>query len=138
MALSVVLAACVAAPPQRVVVQGPPAPPPIVVYPANGQSPQQLDRDRYECHLWAVQQSGFDPSRAGVPPGERVVVAIHRAGKAEGAAPATLDVKLGMTWAEGCKLGDAAMQSGGATATVDGGTLHLQATGDAVWMGSCE
>lgn len=74
LALSVVLAACVAAPPQRVVVQGPPAPPPIVVYPANGQSPQQLDRDRYECHLWAVQQSGFDPSRAGVPPGERVVV----------------------------------------------------------------
>ncbi|HEY2418984.1 MAG TPA: glycine zipper 2TM domain-containing protein [Steroidobacteraceae bacterium] len=45
-----------------------------MVYPANGQSPEQLERDRYECHVWAVQQSGFDPSRSGVPPGERVVV----------------------------------------------------------------
>ena len=74
LALSGILAACVAAPPQRVVVQGPPGPPPIVVYPANGQSPDQLERDRYTCHVWAVQQSGFDPSRAGVPPGQRVVV----------------------------------------------------------------
>ena len=45
-----------------------------MVYPARGQTPDQLERDRYECHVWAVQQSGFDPSRPGVPPGERVVV----------------------------------------------------------------
>ena len=45
-----------------------------MVYPANGQTPEQQERDRYECHVWAVQQSGFDPSRSGVPPGERVVV----------------------------------------------------------------
>jgi hypothetical protein len=45
-----------------------------MVYPAQGQSPEQLERDRYECHVWAVQQTGFDPSRAGVPPGQRVVV----------------------------------------------------------------
>jgi glycosidase len=70
--------------------------------------------------------------------GERMVVAIHRAGKTEGAKAATLDVKLGMTWAEGCNLGGAAMSSGGAAATVDDGMLHLQATGDAVWLGSCE
>ena len=67
-----------------------------------------------------------------------MVVAIHRAGKTEGAKAATLDVKLGMTWAEGCNLGGAAMSSGGAAATVDDGMLHLQATGDAVWLGSCE
>ncbi len=70
--------------------------------------------------------------------GERVVVAIHRGGKAEIAAPATLDVQLGMTWMEGCRLGGAEIQSGGATAEVQGKTLHLQATGDAVWVGSCE
>jgi len=34
----------------------------IMVYPAQGQSNQQLSQDRYECHVWAVQQSGFDPS----------------------------------------------------------------------------
>ena len=41
-----------------------PAPTEIVVYPGQGQSSQRLDRDRYECHLWAVRESGYDPSRA--------------------------------------------------------------------------
>ena len=35
----------------------------IFVYPARGQSQAQQDKDRYECHSWAVQQTGFDPSR---------------------------------------------------------------------------
>ena len=35
----------------------------IMVYPAHGQSNDQLSKDRYECHSWAVQQSGFDPSK---------------------------------------------------------------------------
>jgi hypothetical protein len=74
LALSALLAACVAPPPQRTVVQAQPAQPPIVVYPAKGQSPDQLERDRYDCHVWAVQQSGYDPSRPGLAPGERVVV----------------------------------------------------------------
>ncbi len=34
----------------------------VYVYPAAGQSAQRMDRDRYECHLSAVKQSGFDPS----------------------------------------------------------------------------
>ena len=34
----------------------------LMVYPMQGQSNEQLSKDRYECHLWAVQQSGFDPS----------------------------------------------------------------------------
>ncbi len=68
------LAACVTAPPPRTVaVQGPP-PQKIFVYPTNGQSAEQTDRDRYECHVWAVQQSGVDPSRADANPYERVVV----------------------------------------------------------------
>src|ERR1700675_1836418 len=36
----------------------------IFIYPAKGQSQAQQDRDRYECHSWAVKQTGFDPSRA--------------------------------------------------------------------------
>ena len=35
----------------------------IYMYPAKGQSQEQQDRDRYECHSWAVKQTGFDPSR---------------------------------------------------------------------------
>ena len=46
----------------------------VYVYPTAGQSDAQLDRDRYECHLWAVRQSGFDPSVAQAAPHERVEV----------------------------------------------------------------
>lgn len=72
-ALTVLLAACVTPPPRTYAV---PAPPPqrVYVYPANGQSPEQTERDRYECHVWAVQQTGVDPSRADASAYERVVV----------------------------------------------------------------
>ncbi len=32
------------------------------VYPRQGQSEQQTERERYDCHLWGVKQTGFDPS----------------------------------------------------------------------------
>jgi hypothetical protein len=35
----------------------------MFAYPAKGQSQAQQNKDRYECHSWAVQQTGFDPSR---------------------------------------------------------------------------
>ena len=31
------------------------------IYPSKGQNAQQQSRDKYECHAWAVQQTGFDP-----------------------------------------------------------------------------
>jgi len=34
----------------------------IYVYPRNGQSEEQTATDRYECHQWAVEQTGFDPT----------------------------------------------------------------------------
>jgi hypothetical protein len=67
------LAACVTPPPRTIVV-APPPPQKIFVYPSNGQSAEQTDRDRYECHLWAVQQTGVDPSRVDANPYERVIV----------------------------------------------------------------
>lgn len=36
----------------------------LMIYPMKGQSNEQLSKDRYECHMWAVQQSGFDPTNA--------------------------------------------------------------------------
>jgi hypothetical protein len=67
---------CVVEPPPAVV--RPESPPPntnVYFYPAQGHptpSPEQQDRDRYECNTWAVQQSGFDPSLPNMPPHERV------------------------------------------------------------------
>lgn len=34
----------------------------MFIYPDRGQTPEQQSRDRYECHVWAVQQTGFDPT----------------------------------------------------------------------------
>ena len=36
----------------------------LYVYPRNAQSAEQQATDEYQCHQWAVQQSGFDPSAA--------------------------------------------------------------------------
>ena len=35
----------------------------VIIYPAKGQSPEQQNRDRYDCHTWAVQQTGLDPTK---------------------------------------------------------------------------
>jgi hypothetical protein len=64
----------------------PPGPPPVVpppnttvyAYPIHGQTPEQQDRDRYECSTWATQQSGFSPSGPGVQAQTRVVSAPTR------------------------------------------------------------
>ena len=43
----------------------------LIIYPAKGQSQDQLERDKFECYTWAKQQSGFDPMampQATAPP----------------------------------------------------------------------
>jgi hypothetical protein len=37
----------------------------VFIYPKNGQSQDQQDRDRYECHRFGVVQTGYDPTLAG-------------------------------------------------------------------------
>ncbi len=91
-AVLLLVAACAETPSRPAAPAGtalPPSPPPstdVFVYPAQGQDEQQLDRDRYECHLWAVRQSQFDPSLPGLPPHQRVRVVA--AGPPPGAAVA--------------------------------------------------
>ena len=75
---------------QYVVVEPPtavPAPQPapqgngydVVAYPANGQSPAQVQQDGYDCYRWAVQQSGFDPQAVTYAPAPAVVQAYRQA-----------------------------------------------------------
>ena len=33
----------------------------LYIYPAKGQSAEQLDKDKYECYSWAKNDTGFDP-----------------------------------------------------------------------------
>ena len=75
---------------QYVVVEPPtaiPAPQPapqgngydVVAYPANGQSPAQVQQDGYDCYRWAVQQSGFDPRSVTYAPDPAVVQTYRQA-----------------------------------------------------------
>lgn len=35
-----------------------------IIYPAQGQTQEQLDKDKYDCYNWAKQQTGVDPMQA--------------------------------------------------------------------------
>src|ERR1700677_1732702 len=128
-ALTALLAACVTPPPRVVAV---PVPPPqrVFVYPAHGQSPEQTERDRYECHVWAVQQTGVDPSRADASPYERVVVQPAPppgAGTATGAIGGAI---LGAISA-GPRNAGAGLLIGGATGAVVGSVADANAQAQA-------
>ena len=51
----------------------------VVAYPANGQSPAQVQQDGYDCYRWAVQQSGFDPRTVTYAPDPAVVQTYRQA-----------------------------------------------------------
>jgi hypothetical protein len=36
----------------------------IYIYPTKGQDQNKQNEDRYDCHSWAVSQTGFDPSKS--------------------------------------------------------------------------
>jgi hypothetical protein len=42
-----------------------PQPERLFIYPREGQSEEQQAEDRFTCHRWAVEQTGFDPSNPG-------------------------------------------------------------------------
>lgn len=121
------LGACVVAPPPpRTVAVPAPAPQKVFVYPSNGQSAEQTDRDRYECHLWAVQQTGVDPSRADANPYERVVVQPANPPGSGTAAGAITGAILGAIIA-GPRNAGAGLVLGGATGAIVGSTADANA-----------
>jgi hypothetical protein len=131
-ALTVLLAACVTPPPRVVAVQPPPPPPPprLYVYPAKGQSPEQTERDRYECHIWAVQQTGVDPSRPDATSYERVVVQPANPPGSATAAGAVCGAILGALIA-GPRNAGAGLLVGGATGAIVGSSVDANAQAQA-------
>jgi hypothetical protein len=121
------LSACVTPPPRVVAVPSQaPQPQRVFVYPNNGQSPEQTDRDRYECHVWAVQQTGVDPSRADASPYERVVVQPSTPPGANTAAGAITGAILGAIIA-GPRAAGAGLVLGGATGAIVGSAADANA-----------
>ena len=72
--VALALSGCVVEPGADYAYQSAAPAPRVYFFPTQGQTAEQQDRDRYECHTWAVGQTGFDPSRRAVAPAERTVV----------------------------------------------------------------
>jgi hypothetical protein len=67
----------------------------VYVYPTSGQSADRQSRDRYECYLWSVKQSGFDPSQTQLAPHQRVEVVPMPPSGSDTAAGAVTGAVLG-------------------------------------------
>jgi len=33
----------------------------LVIFPAKGQTPEQMEKDKYDCYTWAKKETGVDP-----------------------------------------------------------------------------
>lgn len=107
------LGAC-ASPPRTVARPDPePAPPPpsteVYFYPAKGQSAEQQDSDRYECYLWARQQTGFDPSSPNLAPHQRLIIEPAPPSGQDTAAGAVTGAVIGAMLAPGGNSGEGAV-----------------------------
>ncbi len=57
-----------------------------IIYPGKGQTPQQQDKDNYECYNWAKQNSGFDPMAPIQPTAPPPPAQAAKGGVGKGAA----------------------------------------------------
>lgn len=65
----------------------------LFAYPMKGQSLEQENRDRLDCHNWAVRQTGFSPS--GVPEERRGQRGARRGGLFGGAGGSIIGAVAG-------------------------------------------
>ena len=82
----------------------------MYIYPSQDQSPDQQNRDQYECHLWSVQQTGVDPttqSMAGAPPSQEAQQGGLVRGAARGATVGVVAGAIGGNAGKGAAIGAA-------------------------------
>ena len=83
----------------------------LMVYPAQGQSQEQQQKDEFECYNWAKQQSGFDPMAApqatAPPPQQQGRQASPLGGAARGAAVGAVGGAIGGNAGKGAAIGAA-------------------------------
>jgi hypothetical protein len=85
----------------------------VFVYP-KGQTQEQFERDQFECHRWATQQTGFNPSQPGpataaaAAPGDGAAVRGAARGAALGAVGGAIGGNAGRGAAIGAGVGAAA------------------------------
>lgn len=87
----------------------------VFVYPKPGQSQDAFQKDQYECHNWAKQQTGFDPaqpSQAAAAPPPQQGGAVR--GAARGAAVGAVGGAIAGDAGKGAAVGAAVGGTGGA------------------------
>lgn len=91
-----------------------------VIYPANGQNAELMEKDKYECYTWAKEQSSFDPMQQPKASATATQQEAPKGGLVRGAARGAL---VGVT--VGAIAGDAGKGAGiGAAAGGLGGGLR--------------
>jgi uncharacterized protein YcfJ len=102
----------------------------VYFYPMQGQSEAQQDRDRYDCYTWAVDQTGFDPSRHIAPRETRATVVPARSPGETVAAAAAVGAVIGAATANRGEGGQGALV-GALAGTVVGAAVASTQTEDA-------
>ncbi len=84
----------------------------VIAYPKKGQSQQQFEQDQFQCHKWAVGQTGVDPTKpqqaaAAPPPQQGGAVRGAARGAAVGAIAGAAAGDAGKGAAAGAAVGGA-------------------------------
>jgi hypothetical protein len=71
-----------------------------IVYPAEGQSEDQMEKDKFECYTWSRDKTGFDPmktptTQTGPPAKEKEVWGAGKTAVAGGAGGAIVGGAMG-------------------------------------------
>ncbi|MGF1612855.1 MAG: glycine zipper family protein [Gammaproteobacteria bacterium] len=87
----------------------------VFIYPQKGQTQAQQSKDQNECHAWAVQQAGFDPSApaAAPQPSEGSTGGEGVRGAARGAALGAIGGAIAGDAGKGAAIGAAVGGTGG-------------------------
>ncbi len=86
-----------------------------IIYPAKGQSKDQIEKDKYACYSWAKEQTKFDPMQAPAP---SAAATTSQGGAVKGAAKGAAVGAVG-----GAIAGDAG--KGAAIGAGAGGTVGM-------------
>jgi predicted lipid-binding transport protein (Tim44 family) len=94
----------------------------FMIYPAKGQSQEQMEKDKFECYSWAKKETGFDPMetpKATEPPPTKQAKNSTAGGAVKGGAGGGL-VGAGVGAIAGGKKG---AKKGAAIGAVSGGAI---------------
>ena len=83
----------------------------LYVFPAKGQSQEQLEQDEFNCYTWAKKQTGFDPMQApkatSAPPPKTSPTTSPVQGAARGAAVGAIGGAIAGDTGKGAAIGAA-------------------------------